>query len=77
MELSFSAEELTFRDEIRAFIRDNLPREVQQRMIEGREIAKQDIVDWQAKLNTKGWATPHWPKEVGGARIGALCRNSS
>ena len=66
MELSFSAEELTFRDEIRAFIRDNLPREVQQRMIEGREIAKQDIVDWQAKLNTKGWATPHWPKEWGG-----------
>jgi len=66
MELSFSAEELAFRDEIRAFIRDNLPREVQQRMIEGREIAKQDIVNWQAKLNAKGWATPHWPKAWGG-----------
>ena len=66
MELSFSPDEIAFRDEIRAFIRDNLPRDVQQRMIEGREIGKQDIVNWQAKLNAKGWATPHWPKAWGG-----------
>lgn len=66
MELSFSSEELAFRDEVRAFIRDNLPRDVQQRMIEGREIGKQDIVDWQRKLNAKGWAVPHWPRAWGG-----------
>ena len=66
MELSFSTEERAFRDEVRSFIAENLPRDVQQRMIEGREIGKEDIVDWQRKLNAKGWAVPHWPREWGG-----------
>ena len=66
MELSFSSEELAFRDEVRAFIRDNLPRETQQKMIDGREVSKQEIVDWQAKLNDKSWAVPHWPVACGG-----------
>ncbi|OYW04763.1 MAG: pimeloyl-CoA dehydrogenase large subunit, partial [Acidiphilium sp. 37-67-22] len=66
MELSFSPEEIAFRDEVRAFIRDNLPGDVRKRLIEGREIGKQDIVDWQRKLNAKGWAVPHWPRAWGG-----------
>ncbi len=66
MELSFSPEEIAFRDEVRAFIRDNLPRETQQKMIDGREVSKHEIVDWQAKLNDKGWAVPHWPVADGG-----------
>jgi pimeloyl-CoA dehydrogenase large subunit len=66
MELSFSPEELAFRDEVRAFIRDNLPRETQQKMIDGREVSKQEIVEWQGKLNDKGWAVPHWPVADGG-----------
>ena len=66
MELSFSPEELAFRDEVRAFIRDNLPRETQAKMIDGREVSKQEIVEWQSKLNQKGWAVPHWPVADGG-----------
>jgi pimeloyl-CoA dehydrogenase large subunit len=66
MELSFSPEESAFRDEVRQFIHDHLPHDVQKNMIEGREIGKQAIVDWQRKLNAKGWAVPHWPQAWGG-----------
>ena len=66
MELSFSPEESAFRDEVRQFIHDHLPSDVQKNMIEGREIGKQAIVDWQQKLNAKGWAVPHWPRAWGG-----------
>lgn len=66
MDLGFSAEEIAFRNEVDAFIRDNLPANVQKRLIEGRETTRQDIVDWQRKLNAKGWAVPHWPLAWGG-----------
>ena len=32
MDLRFTPEELAFRDEVRAFIRDNLPGEIRERM---------------------------------------------
>jgi pimeloyl-CoA dehydrogenase large subunit len=35
-------------------------------MIEGRHLAKEDLVGWQRILNAKGWAVPHWPVEWGG-----------
>jgi pimeloyl-CoA dehydrogenase large subunit len=66
MDLNLSPEEAAFRDEVRAFIKAELSPETQEKMILGREIGKQDFVEWQAKLNEKGWAVPHWPAEYGG-----------
>jgi len=66
MDLNLSTEEAAFRDEVRAFIKAELSPETQQKMILGREIGKHDFVEWQAKLNDKGWAVPHWPVEYGG-----------
>jgi pimeloyl-CoA dehydrogenase large subunit len=66
MDLRFNAEELAFRDEVRAFINTALPQGVRRKLIEGRHLAKQDIVEWQRILNAKGWAVPHWPVEWGG-----------
>jgi len=66
MDLNLSPEEAAFRDEVRAFIKTELSPETQEKMILGREIGKQDFVAWQAKLNEKGWAVPHWPVEYGG-----------
>ncbi|HQT68107.1 MAG: pimeloyl-CoA dehydrogenase large subunit [Rhodospirillales bacterium 20-60-12] len=66
MDLSFSPEEVAFRDEVRSFIRDHLAPETRAKLIEGREIGKQDIVDWQKALHARGWAVPHWPVEYGG-----------
>jgi len=66
MDLNLSPEEAAFRDEVRAFIKTELSPETREKMILGREIGKQDFVAWQAKLNEKGWAVPHWPVEYGG-----------
>ncbi|MET0169999.1 MAG: pimeloyl-CoA dehydrogenase large subunit [Aliihoeflea sp.] len=66
MDLRYTDEELAFRDEVRAFLKDNLPEEIRQKMIDGESMDKDDLVTWSRILNEKGWAVPHWPKEYGG-----------
>ena len=66
MDLSFSKEEVAFRDEVRAFFRDNVPSATRQKLQEGRHLSKQEMIDWWRILNKKGWGVSHWPKEYGG-----------
>jgi pimeloyl-CoA dehydrogenase large subunit len=66
MDLRFTPEEIAFRDEVRTFMHDNLPDATRRKLVEGRRLAKNDMVDWQRILNRKGWAVPHWPVEWGG-----------
>jgi len=66
MDLRFTPEEIAFRDEARAFMRDRVPEATRRKMIEGRRLAKTDLVDWQRILNKQGWAVPHWPQQWGG-----------
>jgi pimeloyl-CoA dehydrogenase large subunit len=66
MDLSFTKDELAFRDEVRAFFRDSLPPATRQKILEGRHTTKEELVEWQRILNKKGWAVPHWPKQYGG-----------
>ena len=66
MDLRFTPEENAFRDEVRAFFKENLPDGIRKKAAEGIRYVKDDIVTWQRILNKKGWAVPHWPKEYGG-----------
>src|SRR5208337_5646854 len=66
MDLSFSKEELAFRDEVRAFFRDNVPPETRRKLVEGRHLSKDEMVAWWRILNKKGWGVSHWPMEYGG-----------
>src|SRR5215475_12574418 len=66
MDLRFTDEEIAFRDELRAFIRDNLPDDIRERMRLGYAPRKEDTVKWQRILNAQGWAAFNWPKEYGG-----------
>jgi pimeloyl-CoA dehydrogenase large subunit len=66
MDLRFTPEEDAFRDEVHAFIGAALPGPIRRKMVEGRRLAKDDVVTWQRILNAKGWAVPHWPVEWGG-----------
>src|SRR6476660_6958877 len=72
MDLRFTAEENAFRAEVRAFIEGALPASIREKMIEGRGLSKQEMIDWQRTLNAKGWAVPHWPKEWGGTEWGPV-----
>src|SRR5712691_2370630 len=66
MDLRYTADELAFRDEFRAFIRDHLPSDLRERMRLGHAPRKEDTVAWQRILNRRGWAAYSWPKEYGG-----------
>ena len=67
MNLNFSDDELSFRDEVRDFVARNLPAEMASRMRAGDDgQLRADIVDWQKILNGHGWGAPAWPKEFGG-----------
>ena len=67
MDLRFTAEEIAWRDEVRAFIDAELDPALRERMRVGFSPTKQETIDWQRKLNKKGWACPGWPEEWGGA----------
>jgi pimeloyl-CoA dehydrogenase large subunit len=66
MELEFTSDEEAFRQEVRGFIRENLPESIRQKLIEARRTSKEDMVQWARILHGKGWSTPRWPKEWGG-----------
>ncbi|MGE3148421.1 MAG: acyl-CoA dehydrogenase family protein [Pseudorhodoplanes sp.] len=66
MDLKFTAAELAFRQDVRGFIRANLPGSIRRKLVMGERLPKEDIVAWQRILNAKGWAVPHWPVEWGG-----------
>jgi pimeloyl-CoA dehydrogenase large subunit len=66
MELEFTSDEEAFRQEVRGFIRENLPTSIRQKLIEARPTSKEDMVQWARILHAKGWSTPRWPKEWGG-----------
>ena len=66
MDLNFSAEDLAFRDEVRAFIKDSYPPHLNGKIEEGEEMSKEDFLSWHKVLAKKGWIAPAWPKEYGG-----------
>src|SRR5213083_646445 len=66
MDLNYSPEETAFRDEVRAWIRENLPQELRDKVLNYRELTKEDLFRWHKILAKKGWVAPFWPKEWGG-----------
>ncbi|MDZ7670101.1 MAG: acyl-CoA dehydrogenase family protein [Gammaproteobacteria bacterium] len=64
MDFEYSAEEQTFREEVRGFLKENLP---------PRE--KRDgkfLKTWLKKVRDKGWVGFSWPKEYGGSDGGLI-----
>ena len=67
MDTSFTPEDLAFRDEVRAFIAKEYDEDLQTRLASGEPLVyKQAVIDWQKRLNDKGWVAPNWPVEYGG-----------
>ncbi|WOJ93393.1 acyl-CoA dehydrogenase family protein [Congregibacter variabilis] len=66
MDTSFSPEDIAFRDEVRAFFDEAYTDDLRDRMGDSKQY-REAIVEWQKKLNEKGWVAPNWPMEYGGA----------
>jgi alkylation response protein AidB-like acyl-CoA dehydrogenase len=68
MDLSFSKEDLAFRDEVRRFIDENYDEELRNKNAQAKNnyLDKDGMLKWQRALYRKGWAAPNWPAEYGG-----------
>jgi alkylation response protein AidB-like acyl-CoA dehydrogenase len=79
MEFRDSPAEVEFRAEVRGFLEAEYPPEMSMGRTEwglfnasgmrGRDLYD-FLRDWTAKLNTRGWGAPAWPKEHGGGGLG-------
>jgi len=66
MDLAFTPEELKFREEVRAWVRANLPQEIAHKVHNALHLTRDDMQRWAKILGKKGWLGYGWPKEFGG-----------
>jgi len=66
MDLAFTEQERTFREEARRFFVTEIPESIRNKLRDGEHLGKDEIVTSQRILNARGWATPNWPVEWGG-----------
>jgi|TARA_R100001244_G_scaffold6593_12_gene7979 alkylation response protein AidB-like acyl-CoA dehydrogenase len=65
MNLEFTEEEKAFRAEVREFIENNYPQNVDARGLRD-DLSPEDMLAWHKILGKKGWSVPAWPTEYGG-----------
>lgn len=68
MHLDLSPQDLAFRDEVRAFLEDNLTPELRRagRRATSVFMDKTYSLAWQKILHARGWVAPAWPVKYGG-----------
>lgn len=66
MKHTFSAEDQAFAQEVRDFVRTQLPADIRDKVARGLRVERADIQRWHARLHARGWGTPHWPVAHGG-----------
>tara|TARA_R110000824_G_scaffold366730_2_gene555567 strand:- start:80850 stop:82058 length:1209 start_codon:yes stop_codon:yes gene_type:complete len=68
MDLSFSKEDETFREEVKSFIAEAYTPEMRAKHSRSKHgyIDKASHIQWQKSLAKKGWLAPNWPTEYGG-----------
>lgn len=68
MDVSWSAQELAFQEEVRDFLKEKLTPELQRagRLSTSVYPDHEASMHWQEILRQKGWAAPHWAPEHGG-----------
>ena len=72
MNVNYTAEELAFRDEVRAFLKSELPADIAAKVKLGKHLSKEDHQRWQQILVKRGWYAPGWPVELGGTTWGPV-----
>jgi alkylation response protein AidB-like acyl-CoA dehydrogenase len=66
MDLNYSPEEASFREEVRSWLNANLPKDLKDKVASYEHLSKDDLLRWHKILAKKGWVAPAWPKEWGG-----------
>ena len=66
MDMTLSAADLAFRDNVRAFFQAEFPGDILAMRANGQTLTKADRVRAEQALAARGWLAPGWPKEYGG-----------
>ncbi len=67
MDAAYSAEDLAFREEVRAFLKTAMPEHIRrQSQLAPSYVSKEMTREWHKILYNKGWIAPNWPQEYGG-----------
>lgn len=66
MDLDYSAEERAFRDDVRDWLRANLPAAMRDKVARYAHLDRDDLLGWHRILAERGWIAPSWPQEWGG-----------
>jgi alkylation response protein AidB-like acyl-CoA dehydrogenase len=66
MDMSFTPDQIAFREEVRSWIREAMPPEMRLRAENGGDFDQSEVMEWHKVLYAKGWVAPHWPEDVGG-----------
>ena len=66
MDLAFTPDELKFRDEIRAWVKDALPQALADKVHKAQRLSRDDMQSWARILGKKGWLGYGWPQQFGG-----------
>ena len=74
MNIEFSQDDLEFQQKVRNFISKNLSSELRNKVANGSEISKEEIISWQKALHKENLFAPGWKKEFGGAELSASKR---
>ena len=72
MDLAFTPEEQKFREEVRAWVRENLPQDIAHKVHNALHLTRDDMQRWARILGKKGWLGYGWPKEFGGPGWNAI-----
>jgi hypothetical protein len=66
MDLSYTPEERTFRDNVRGWLAERLSKRLSAKVRKAQRLTKADYDEWHTLLQTRGWMAWHWPVEYGG-----------
>ena len=66
MDLTFTPEEQQFRDDIRTWVKANLPPDISHKVHHALHLTRDDMQRWAKILGRKGWLGHSWPKSFGG-----------
>ncbi|MBC8838439.1 acyl-CoA dehydrogenase family protein, partial [Escherichia coli] len=61
MDLNFTPEEEAFRTEVQRFLQAELPERIARQVKGGLHLTRDDMREWHAILNARGWLASHWP----------------
>ena len=75
MDLNYSPANEAFRAEVRTYLEEYLPADLQHKVLHHKRLSKDDLVRWHKIVAQKGWVGTNWPIEYGGTGWSSVQRH--